>query len=420
MPRIFLALDRETKASTIGKTIHLESLRGQPLAEAVDPVLDGGLSGRRKVRIGDVASLAETSISTVSNYLNGRPNRMAPDTVARIERAIDQLQYRPSWAARQLKTGFVPVLGLLVPSVANPFHGALARRIEEAALRRGFQVIFGSSLRDPIRELKYAEEFWNFGIRGVIIGSSPLDLSHFSDLLARGLQIVAFDRSADATELDPPVDSVSMDNCAAGYLATRHLIELGHRKIGYVSAATPTSSRRDRYEGYRKALSEFGIAIEPSLVPSLPVTGGYDDTHGAELGRMITLHLLAAEPSVTGLVALNDMYALGACAAIRELGLTVPGDVSVASIDNVVLASFVDPPLTSVHHPIDALSVAAVDRLIDRLQGKVDLGPSHVTLAPEIIIRKSTARPSPRRRGRNSGRERALETSSAATRRGTS
>src|SRR5215213_4529819 len=117
MLQIFLALDRETKASTIGKTIHLGSLRGQPLAEAVDTVLDGdGLSSRRKVRIGDVASLAETSISTVSNYLNGRPNRMAPDTVARIERAIDQLQYRPSWAARQLKTGFVPVLGLLIPS----------------------------------------------------------------------------------------------------------------------------------------------------------------------------------------------------------------------------------------------------------------------------------------------------------------
>jgi DNA-binding LacI/PurR family transcriptional regulator len=381
------------------------------VAEAVDPLLDiEGLSGRRKVRIGDVASLAETSISTVSNYLNGRPHRMAAETVARIEKAIDQLQYRPSWAARQLKTGFVPVLGLLVPSVANPFHGALARHVEEAALQRGFQVIFGSSLRDPARELKYAEEFWNFGIRGVIIGSSPLDLSHFSDLLARGLHVVAFDRSADAAELDPPVDSVSMDNCAAGYLATRHLIDLGHRKIGYVSAATPTSSRRDRYDGYRKALSEAGIALEPALVPSLPVTGGYDDTHGAELGRMITLDLLAAEGSVTGLVALNDMYALGACAAIREVGLSVPGDVSVASIDNVVLASFVDPPLTSVHHPIDALSVTAVDRLIDRLQGKVSLEPSHVTLAPEIIIRKSTARPSPLRRGRKQGRERALET----------
>jgi DNA-binding LacI/PurR family transcriptional regulator len=354
------------------------------VAEAVDPLLDiEGLSGRRKVRIGDVASLAETSISTVSNYLNGRPHRMAAETVARIEKAIDQLQYRPSWAARQLKTGFVPVLGLLVPSVANPFHGALARHVEEAALQRGFQVIFGSS---------------------------PLDLSHFSDLLARGLHVVAFDRSADAAELDPPVDSVSMDNCAAGYLATRHLIDLGHRKIGYVSAATPTSSRRDRYDGYRKALSEAGIALEPALVPSLPVTGGYDDTHGAELGRMITLDLLAAEGSVTGLVALNDMYALGACAAIREVGLSVPGDVSDASIDNVVLASFVDPPLTSVHHPIDALSVTAVDRLIDRLQGKVSLEPSHVTLAPEIIIRKSTARPSPLRRGRKQGRERALET----------
>ena len=89
-----------------------------------------------RVRIGDVALLAETSVSTVSNYLNGRPHRMAPETVARIEQVIDRLGYRPSWAARQLKTGFVPMLGLLVPSVANPFHGALARHVEEAVETR--------------------------------------------------------------------------------------------------------------------------------------------------------------------------------------------------------------------------------------------------------------------------------------------
>jgi DNA-binding LacI/PurR family transcriptional regulator len=303
--------------------------------------VDGGR--RARIRISDVAAAAGTSIATVSNYLNGRPHRMAQETVARIEECIDRLGYRPSWAARQLKTGFVPVLGLLVPSVANPFHGALARYVEEAALERGFQVVFGGSLRDPKRELRYAEDFWSFGIGGVIIGSSPLSLDHLTTLIRRGLRVVAFDRGA-AGASNSPVDSVSMDNDAAGYIATRHLLELGHRRIGYVAGLTPTASRRDRFAGYSRALSEFGLAVDKALTTSVPASGGYDDNHGAELGRAIALKLLMARHDLTALVALNDMYAFGVCAAVRELGLSVPKDVSVVGIDDIVLAGMSDPP----------------------------------------------------------------------------
>lgn len=350
-----------------------------------------------RVRISDVALAAGTSVSTVSNYLNGRPQRMGQETVARIEQSIDRLGYRPSWAARQLKSGFVPVIGLLVPSVANPFHGALARYVEEAALERGFQVVFGGSLRDPAREARYAEDFWNFGIRGVIIGSSPLSLDHLANLVRRGLHVVVFDRGVVGAT-DVPVDSVSMDNCAAGYIATRHLIELGHTRIGYVSGPTPTASRRDRFAGYCKALSESAIAVDAALTPSVPASAGYDDTHGAELGRVLAIELSKAQPDLTGLVALNDIYALGACAAVRELGLSVPNDVSVVGIDDIVLAGMFDPPLTTVHHPVEALSVAAVERLISRLQGKADDPPQHLVLAPEIVVRRSTGAPKSRKR----------------------
>src|SRR5689334_5393159 len=152
-----------------------------------------GVAMADRPRIRDVAALAGTSVSTVSNLLNGRPDRMRPETVKRIEEAIAELGYRPSWAARQLKTGFAPVIALLVPSVANPFHGAMARAVEVAAQARGLQVVLGNSLRDPDRERRYAEDFFDFGIRGVIAGSSPLDLGHFAELMGRGLAIVAFD-----------------------------------------------------------------------------------------------------------------------------------------------------------------------------------------------------------------------------------
>src|SRR5262249_12816709 len=294
--------------------------------------------------IRDVATLAGTSVSTVSNLLNGRPDRMRPETMQRIEEAIAELGYRPSWAARQLKTGFAPVIGLLVPSVANPFHGAMARAVEVAAQARGYQVVLGNSLRDAARERQYAEDFFDFGIRGIIAGSSPFDLGHFAELIERGLSVVAFDLVAGRDGSELAMDSVSMDNRAAGSIATKHLIDLGHRRIGYISGATPTVSRSERLEGYRRALADAGIPVAAELIAAGDGAAGYDDTHAAEHGRAAAHDLLRLPDPPTGLIALNDMHALGACAAVRDRKGSVPEDVSVVGIDDIALASLLYPP----------------------------------------------------------------------------
>ena len=168
--------------------------------------------GRASIR--DVAAIADTSVSTVSNLLNGRPNRMRSDTVQRIEEAIERLGYKPNRSARSLKTGFTPAIGLLVPSVANPFHGAMAHAVEVAAQAHGFQVLLGNSLRDATRERQCAEDFFAFGIRGVIATSSPFDLEHFNDLIGRGLSVVALDMVNSSADTEQAMDSVSMDNHA--------------------------------------------------------------------------------------------------------------------------------------------------------------------------------------------------------------
>jgi DNA-binding LacI/PurR family transcriptional regulator len=341
-------------------------------------------------RIQDVAAMAGTSISTVSNLLNGRPDRMRPETVQRIEEAIEQLGYRPSWAARQLKTGFSPVIGLLVPSVANPFHGGMARAVEVAAQARGFHMVLGNSLRDPSRERQYAEDFFNFGIRGVIAGSSPFDLNHFADLMGRGFSVVAFDVVATGKTKELAIDTVSMDNRRAGYIATRHLLDLGHRRIGYISGATPTMSRRQRLQGYRQALAEGGIESDPELVAAGGGVSGYDDTHAAEHGRAAAHSVLALAEPPTALVCLNDMHAIGASAAVRDRGETVPDDVSVVGIDDITLAGLLHPPLTTVRQPIEELSEAAVDLLIKRVSGHEAGPPRHIVMDPALVVRSST------------------------------
>ena len=342
-----------------------------------------------EVTIQDVARLAGVSPSTVSNLLNGRNERMRPETLERVQRAIAQLGYSPNRAARHLKTGRVQMIGIIVPSVANPFYGAFASHVERAALKAGYQILLGNSERDPEREQRYAEELWSYGIRGLIFGSSLLALTHLAAFVEHGLSIVAFDRQAQPVD-DLPIDSVTVDNVLAGRLATEHLLNLGHRRIGFVTGPVRTVNRQGRLEGYRKTLAEFGVAPDPDLIWEKALDKGFGDTEGVELGRSGAQELLSKPNRPTALIAINDMYAFGAYAGARDLGLRVPNDISIVGIDDGVLAQVVDPPLTTVRQPLCEMTQAAVDIVISRIEGKDDRPPHHLVMKPELIVRQST------------------------------
>jgi len=340
--------------------------------------------------IQDVARLARVSPSTVSNLLNGRSERMRPETLERVQGAIAQLGYSPNRAARHLKTGRIEMFGVIVPSVANPFYGAFASGVERAALKVGYQILLGNSERDPDRERRFAEELWSYGVRGLISGSSPLALTHLATLVEHGLRIVAFDRQALPVD-DLPVDSISVDNVLAATLATEHLLKLGHRRIGLVTGPSRTVNRQGRLEGYQKGLRAYGVTFDPNLLWEKALEKGFGDTEGVELGRSGARELLSKPNRPTALLAINDMYAFGAYAGARDLGLRIPEDVSVVGIDDIVLAEVVNPSLTTVRQPLSEMTQAAVDIIIGRIEGK-DVGPQHhLTMKPELIVRQSTA-----------------------------
>ncbi|CAN5601823.1 LacI family DNA-binding transcriptional regulator [soil metagenome] len=349
----------------------------------------------KTVTIQDVAVLSGTSASTVSNLLNGRIEKMRPETRERIERAMVQLGYRANEVARHLKTGQAPIIGLVIPSVANPFWGAFVQHVEEAALRHDYQVLLGNGGRDIAREQRYAESLWAHGVRGVIFGSSPLSLDHILRLVERGLKVVVFDRRLRESDYatHAGIESVSVDNVAGGYIATKHLLDLGHRTIGFLSGPLHTSSRLERLEGYRNALIDAGIKHDRGLVWADSVHGGSGDVEGAEIGRAGAKELLSRADRPTGIVTINDMYALGAYAGARDLGLRVPEDVSIIGFDDIAMAAIAHPALTTVRQPIADMMNLAVDTLIGRLEGTL-VGPSeHVTVATELIHRGSTAPP---------------------------
>jgi DNA-binding LacI/PurR family transcriptional regulator len=350
------------------------------------------MSGR-VVTIEDVALLAQTSVSTVSNVLNGRLDRMRPETRNRIERAMEQLGYTPNQVARQLKTGQVPIIGLVVPSVANPFWGTFAQSVEEAARARGYQVLLGNSERDRGREERYAESLLAHGIRGVIFGSSPLSLDHVSGLVERGLSAVVFDREmrrGDARS-SSVIDSISVDNVSGGRIATEHLTGLGHRRVGFLSGPLRTASRLGRLGGYRAALVAAGIEPLPALVWEGSPAHGFGDVEGAEFGRIGARALLDVPERPTALFAINDMYALGAYAGARDLGLRVPEDVSIVGFDDIFLAEVAQPPLTTVRQPLRDMLQTTVGFLIDRLEGRRTGPGEQLVIVPELVVRQSTA-----------------------------
>lgn len=342
-----------------------------------------------KVTILDVARLAQVSPSTVSNLLNGRSERMRPSTKERIELAIDQLAYHPNHAARGLKTGSAPLLGLIVPSVANPFFGIFARYVEETALAKGYQVLLGNGGREPARERSYAEELWGHGVRGIILGSSPQDFTHFSALLDRGLRVVAFERPLQQSD-EQAIDGVGVDNVEGVRLAINHLTSLGHRRIGFVSGSIRTVNRQDRLDGYRQGLEEAQIDYDETLIWQGKSDIDFGDAETMNMGKEGAVALLRQPNPPTALFAINDMVAFGVYAGARDLGIVVPNDLSVVGFDDIALTEIVNPPLTTVQQPIEEIARRAVERLLQRMQDDSIQPIGHEALSPKLIVRSST------------------------------
>ncbi|CAO3435248.1 LacI family DNA-binding transcriptional regulator [Azospirillum doebereinerae] len=346
----------------------------------------GQTPGLSPVNIQDVARAAGVSPASISNYLNGRQDRMRADTRARIQQAIETLGYKPNAAARQLKTGHSPMVGLLVPTVANPFFGELAVAVERAAQEADLHVILCNTLRDPAREHQFAEELAAYGVRGLITASTLVDNETMAGLAQRGIVRVSFDALSDS-------DSVTLDNPAAAAMAVAHLAGLGHRRIAYATGPTGTFNRAARFDGFKAEAERLALTETTVLVEDTSRSDSvFGDTDLPELGRRLARRIAAATPRPTAVLAVNDMTALGILAELRVLGLRVPEDVSVVGIDDIGLATLLHPALTTIRQPLARMAETAIGRLALRLAG--DTGPGTRTVfPPELVVRASSGPP---------------------------
>lgn len=340
-------------------------------------------------RIQDVARLAGVSTTSISNFLNNRMEQMRPDTRLKIQQAIAQLGYRPNSAARQLKTGVAAMVGLLVPSLANQFFGALACAIETAAARHGCQVMTFSTFRDPERERAVTADLLAYGAQGIVTGSALIDTGHLATIATR-CPVVAFD-IRHSSDNHGAITTVSVDNVAATALAVEHLAALGHRSIALVTPPPHTLNRQDRLKGFQQAIARAGVTGELIIADATEAPRDpHGDTQLFELGRSAASRLLAAASRPTAAIGINDMMAIGIGVGLRQLGKQVPRDVSLVGIDDIFFALAHDPPLTTVRQPIQAMADTAVQRI--RAPGAATAADGGL-FAPELVVRASTAAP---------------------------
>ncbi len=326
-----------------------------------------------QVSIKDIARAAGVSHSTVSRALTNYP-LVAEKTRRRIKLIARELGYAPNAIARGLVTQQTRVIGVIVTSIADPFVAEVVRGIEETAADNNYRVFLGTSHADPTREVNLVKALREWRVDGVIAASSRVGALYLPLLKEIGAPIVLINNQHEGAY----IHSVAVDNVQGGQLATRFLISQGHRVIGYFSGPSENSSSRDRLAGYQRALAEANILFDPLLVQ--PGNGL------ADAGQQVD-HFFTHPPIPTAIFCYNDMTAISALSALKRRGLRVPDDISLIGFDNIEFASYLDPPLTTIHQPKHEMGRLAMRMLIDLLNGK---DASNVLVPVELIVREST------------------------------
>ena len=336
------------------------------------------MTTHKRVSIKDIARIAKVSHSTVSRALRESP-QVSSETAQRIRRIADENGFRASAVARSLATSRTNTIGVVVTSIADPFVAEVVNGIEEEAILQGYSVFLANCNADPGRELKVVQSFEDRRVDGIVVTASRVGALYGTMLQRMQIPIVLLNNQHPSHF----AHSILIRNFEASRQVVGMLVGLGHRRIAYIGDRFGYSSDSERFSGYRSALDEADIPFQPDLV-----------VHGdgkLEGGTAAMQVLLARAELPTAVYCYNDMTAIGALQSIRSAGLKVPDDISLAGFDGLPIASYIEPPLTTVRQPTHEMGRLAMQVLLKLLTGSD--AEQNVRVAGELIVRQSTAKP---------------------------
>jgi DNA-binding LacI/PurR family transcriptional regulator len=327
------------------------------------------------VTLRDIAQATGVSVNTVSRALTGKSDVNAA-TKARVQAAAERLGYQPNLPARSLVLGRTRSLGLVVSDCTNPFYAMLIRAVENVAYSNGYSLLLATSNETVEREAAALQMLRERRIDGLLLSPVAVEAPHLRPLLGGAVPCVLLTRQpAGYKGL-----FVGTDNARAAELATRHLLELGHRRIAHVTLADGGISARMRMQGYRRQLARAGVSPSERLELAAPQT--------IEGGRTVARRLLAHQPRPTAVFTYNDQQAAGVLLGLRDAGVKVPEEMSVVGFDGIDICEVVWPPLTTMSQPIDEIGRVGAQILIDALAAR-PLKRQHV-LPATLVVRGST------------------------------
>lgn len=324
-----------------------------------------------------MASRAGVSISTVSRHINGQ--RVGADGA--IEKAIQDLSYRPSMLASSLRSGLSRTVGIVVPDVSNPYFAAVVKGAEDAAADAEYSLFLYNTDENAEREHLVLGMLAQQRITGLLIAPATEQAERPSALHALGMPVVFIDRRLETGEFD----FVVVDNEGGAREAVEHLVSLGHSRIAVISGPLDTTPGRERDEGFRQTMLASGLEIQPDYTQ----IGDFKESSGYQA----MMRFLALQPAPTAVFVANNQMTIGALRAIHDLGARVPEDLSIVGFDDLDLAELLDPPLTVVWRPTVDQGVLAMKLLRNRIEGTQGGPPRTIRLETHLLVRRSTAAP---------------------------
>jgi DNA-binding LacI/PurR family transcriptional regulator len=344
--------------------------------------------GNTPVTLAHIAAAAGVTSMTVSRVMNGS-GYVNSATRERVVKVAREMNYRRNGLARALKRQRTETIGLVLGDIANPFAAELSRGVREVLEKRGYTLFICISEHSAKEDVEAFNSLADHRVDGVIVATRASEMGNdrLNEMIAGGIPASLIGRDFQ----HPHVDLVTADNLKGGYEATRHLIDLGHKRIGFIGVSLTRSVGLRRFRGYLEALNEHGLGVEEELV--VGDHSGKDQMPGystEEMGFEGMTKLLQMKRRPTAVFARNDFTAVGALNAIKKAGLTVPDDIAVVGYDDIPLAAHTSPPLTTVRQPAREEGRVAAEFMLQRIEHGPDRPRTERVFECELVVREST------------------------------
>lgn len=329
--------------------------------------------------IKDVATEAGVSTTAVSLVLNGKSDKISEKTRKQIYEAVEKLNYRPNHIAMSMVTKMTHTIGLVLPDISNIYFSELSKLIEQACYENGYNILYGNTNDMAHRDIDYINIFLDRNVDAIIVILSNSINEHLRDI-----QKIIADTDTPIVIVDRMLDvklatTVLVNQKLGGYIATQHLINLGHRSIGCITGPKNVYSSNERLSGYKEALEEAGIPVQDNLI--------YEGNFHRESGMEALPYLLGR--GVTAIFSFNDMMALGVYKQASYYNLSIPDDLSIVGYDDIFISEFLTPPLTSIEQPVKKLAEETVNQVLSAINKK-DKKNDLFIFEPLLKVRGST------------------------------